>query len=373
MSARHSIASFLAAALLASFSLSSHSSACCPLPPNGYHLVNADQTVVIVWDPATKTQHFIRKATFHGNSADFGFIVPTPSQPELAESGEKVYPVLTTLTEPRIVRRRQPSNNISCGCSFENIKSSPRALPTVEVLDRQQVAGFDAVVLKAESADALTDWLKEHDFANSPEIQDWAKPYIDQGWKFTALKIAKPKEAAESPFATAKSLRLSFQTDRPLFPYREPEPKEDAAALGVKARLLRIYFVSDTRYHGALTEDVEWTGRVVYSKKLADWKRSEVLRLLELPETTGPAECWLTEFEDYWPYRAAPADLYFAPDAQPHEAERPPVYVYTPSPWPTDATAYAIALFFLIGPFWRRALRDRRAKLANDGSSNAAE
>src|SRR4051794_11845205 len=38
--------------------------ACCPAPPSGRPVVNADQTVVIVWDAATKTEHFIRRASF---------------------------------------------------------------------------------------------------------------------------------------------------------------------------------------------------------------------------------------------------------------------------------------------------------------------
>ena len=61
--------------------------ACCPVPPNGKPVVNADQTVILLWDPATKTQHFIRQASFKSGADDFGFLVPTPTQPELDESG----------------------------------------------------------------------------------------------------------------------------------------------------------------------------------------------------------------------------------------------------------------------------------------------
>ena len=46
--------------------LSPDASACCPAPPEGKPVVNADQTVLIVWDAAAKTQHFIRQASFKG-------------------------------------------------------------------------------------------------------------------------------------------------------------------------------------------------------------------------------------------------------------------------------------------------------------------
>src|SRR6266849_6327731 len=80
--------------------------ACCPAPPPGRQVVNADQTVILLWDAATKTQHFIRKASFQSEAEDFGFLVPTPSQPELEESGNQAFPFLQKLTEPE--RKKVP-------------------------------------------------------------------------------------------------------------------------------------------------------------------------------------------------------------------------------------------------------------------------
>src|SRR5438093_12856447 len=87
--------------------------ACCPAPPPGKPVVNADQTVVILWDAANRTQHFIRKASFQSQADDFGFIVPSPSEPEMEESGSEAFPYLLKLTEPAVIRRPRP---ISLGC-----------------------------------------------------------------------------------------------------------------------------------------------------------------------------------------------------------------------------------------------------------------
>jgi len=76
----------LAGALLLAVVAASLVVACCPAPPSGKPVVNADQTVIIIWDAATQTQHFIRKASFKSEADDFGFLVPTPSQPQLEES-----------------------------------------------------------------------------------------------------------------------------------------------------------------------------------------------------------------------------------------------------------------------------------------------
>src|SRR5262249_39951441 len=161
------------------------------------------------------------------------------------------------------------------------------------------------------------------------EVQAWAKPYVERGWKITALRVAKRPEDKEDKNVAATALRISFQTDRPLFPYREPESRESAEKLGTHHRLLRIYFVAEARYQGELTPQVPWTGRVAWAGKVGPTDRQAVLDLLKLPAATGPAEWWLTEFEDDWPYQTAPADVYFSRSPNQDTVRRPPILEYT--------------------------------------------
>lgn len=330
--------------------------ACCPAGPEGKPVVNADQTVVIIWDAEKKMQHFIRQASFKSEAEDFGFLVPTPSEPELEESGNDAFPLLAKVTAPEIKRVRRASQGGGCACSAE---APPHAKENsaVTVLAEKRVAGFDAKVLEATSAAALVAWLNEHGYAFSPEVEAWAKPYIQQGWKFTALKVAKEEGQKEEKKLEAAALRLSFQTDRPLFPYREPDPADHAEALGASQRLLRIFFLADARYQGELTKENPWTGSVAWSNKMTAADRTHLLELLRLPETTGPADYWLTEFEDNWPYRAAPADLYFAKDDNQQTVKRAPIIEYVQSHPFSDVSLLA-ALGLVLCPFvWRRSGR----------------
>ncbi len=326
MSHRIGLVAFLFLTSLGLLDLIPSSPACCPGPPSGKPVVNADQTVILIWDAATKTQHFIRKASFKGQADDFGFLVPSPSQPELDESGNDAFPFLQKLTEPEIKRMPRPKDGVSCGCGG---KSAPLAAPAgVVVLDEKLVAGFHAVVLEARSADALVKWLKEHGYAYSPEIEAWAKPYVEQGWKITALKVAKAKDDQDSESVTAAALRISFKTERPLFPYREPDYKNANLIVGANQRLLRIYFVAEARYRGELTPESPWTGKVAWAGRVKIQDRNKVLEMLKLPETTGPAEWWMTEFEDNWPYRVARADVTFTRDPNQGTTTRPPIIQY---------------------------------------------
>lgn len=341
------------AGLLAYFAL--RTNACCPAPPSGKPVVNADQTVILIWDAANKTQHFIRKASFKSDADDFGFIVPTPTQPVLAESGNEAFPYLLKLTEPE-VRKRKGGGGMGLGCSAR-VGMEAQEAPRVTVLETKEVAGFNATVLEATDASELVRWLKENGYDFSPRIAEWARPYVARGWKFTALKVAKDKRGAESKQVAAAALRISFKTDRPLFPYREPDPSEHAGLLGAQNRLLRIYFLSDGRYEGKFQNGEPWTGIVAWAGRPKGASRQKILQLLDLPETTGAQEWFLTEFEDNWPYRAAPSDVYFSRSLKQDTVHRRPIIQYVSSREAADPTFFALAAVVVSPVLLRRFLR----------------
>lgn len=356
MSHRVGLAFLLFLSLLGLLGIIPSLPACCPAPPSGKPVVNADQTVILIWDAATKTQHFIRKASFKGQADDFGFLVPSPTQPELDESGNDAFPFLQKLTEPEIKRMPRPSGGLACGCASGSKVKTKNGPAGVIVLDEKLVAGFNAVVLEASSADALVKWLKEHGYAYSPEIEAWAKPYVEQGWKITALKVARAKDEKDSASVTAAALRISFKTEQPLFPYREPDYKNANQTVGANQRLLRIYFVAEARYRGELTPESPWTGKVAWADKIRLEDRKKVLEMLKLPETTGPAEWWMTEFEDNWPYRVAPVDVTFSYDANQGTTKRPPIIQYV-STGPRDVMLLALMAALVLPTMFRLVRR----------------
>jgi hypothetical protein len=367
------VLTLIAACFIATIS-ASPAPGCCPAGKyrpgtkiGVYPVVNADQTVIIIWDAAAKTQHFIRRASFKAEGDDFGFIVPSPEQPTLDESGNEAFPYLFSVTEPETIKKTAPGGGgLSCGCASSK-SVQPKSQEHVKVLEEKIVAGFKAAVLESSSAAALVKWLKDNDYAYSPQIEAWAKPYVESKWKFTALKVHKDKDAKggkDSDDVAAPALRLTFKTDRPLFPYREPDYKNEPKSLTASHRLLRIYFLADARYQGEFDKaGGRWTGKAVWASRLTGEQRKMVLEMLKLPEQTGPAEWFLTEFEDNWPYRVAPSDVYFVGDADQSTLKRPPIIQYVSAPYPTDLTGYALAAAIFLPPLWRRIRR--KSKMRN--------
>jgi hypothetical protein len=118
-------------------------------------------------------------------------------------------------------------------------------------------------------------------------------------------------------------------------------------------------FLAEARYRGELTKETPWTGRVVWADKLSPTTRTKLLELLKLPEKTGPASWWLTEFEDRWPDQAAPADVYFARDPNQRTLHRPTITQWVSSGWPADVSVYAIAMTIGVPPIVRRVRRKK--------------
>jgi hypothetical protein len=118
---------------------------------------------------------------------------------------------------------------------------------------------------------------------------------------------------------------MTFTTDRPFFPYREPADARDAPAQ--PGRLLRVFFIGNERVDGFVGAG-PWLGTPLWSDRL-------LLPPLDYPV---PAQPWLTMFEDRSSPRPGTDDLFFAP-ASDRTAVKPPPRVITitePVPIPID-------------------------------------
>ncbi len=274
--------------ILAAVFIASPSLACAPAAGEGRFVRVDAEDAVIIWDGPAKREHFIRRALFDTDAKDFGFLVPTPEKPEIGEADDVIFARLADIVVPPQAR---------------NLEAAPAG--TVTVLEQKVVAGLDATVLEATDANALFDWLKEHGYHADADLLDWTRPYVERGWKITAFKIA-----AGAPKVATKAVRMSFQTERPFFPYREPASQRSTE--GKRARLLRVYFLANARFDGMIGGKDAWPGRTVFSQRIDDEQRLELLKLAHLPIMAGGGGRWLTKFEDHASPRPGTDEVYFA-------------------------------------------------------------
>jgi hypothetical protein len=303
--------------MLAVLCAASPSLACAPVAGEGRYVRIETEEALIIWDAATKTEHLIRRAAFDTNARDFGFLVPTPTQPDLAEASDLVFSQLAAITGTK-----------------ESV---------VKTVERKTVGGLDAAILPATDAAALDGWMKQNGYRSSPELVEWYKPYVANGWKITAFKIA-----GDAPRIDTAAVRMSFRTEHPFFPYREP-----ASPGGEKSRLLRVYFLAESGVAGSIGAKGNWPATTRWSRNIEDKDRDRLLQLVALPYTTAPSAFWLTRLEDASSARPATDDLYFNyVKAEQPAAPAAPEASEQHAAWPWIAMALVLAAG-LIACYWR--------------------
>ncbi len=346
----------------------------------------AAETALIVWDEATKTEHFVRAASFASTSADFGFLVPTPTRPTVEEADPAVFRTLTSTTAPRtqtIVKTVRPE--LSCGSLRTETFSAGGAVRSqpggVEVLEKKKVGDYDVAVLKADDAGPLREWLDKNGYDARPQLAEWLKVYVQNKWVLTAFKIStdRPAKAAAGPPSTGKSnpagavppspnahpvpVRMSFQTDRPFYPYREPADQRlvspDAPP---PSRLLRVFVAADARVAGTLGDKGTFPGQTVWANALDAATVANLSKGASLPADLAGRSWFLTEFEDTSSPRPGTDEVYFAKAADQTTVERPPVTVYEYRESPTPGTVLGIlaavpVVLLIAGLLVRRRLK----------------
>src|SRR5262245_39326024 len=140
----------LAAALFALplVALSRPAAACATAPREGVHVQIAEESAIIAWDASARREHFIRRASFQASGKDFGFLVPTPDKPELAEVPDALFQRFEEMVKPEVVEKHPIEIEPTLSCGFYMMRgASTSAVPgeaAVRILDAQRVAGYDA-------------------------------------------------------------------------------------------------------------------------------------------------------------------------------------------------------------------------------------
>lgn len=199
------------------------------------------EQVLIVHDPVTEEEQFIRELVFRDAKDPFGFVVPTPSQPTVAKVERSPFAALAQRfppepPEPPATGGPAPKGGMSRG-------AGGGAAATVTVLSQERIGSFTAFVLAATDAGALKKWLDENELATTPESDAWLEHYVKLGFYFAAFRYEATAPKA-GPSSRAETVRLTFKTPLPYYPYREPKHAKEPAK---HDRVLSVWLASPVR------------------------------------------------------------------------------------------------------------------------------
>jgi hypothetical protein len=206
----------------------------------------AYEQVLLIHDAVAEKEHLIREVAFRGGAQPFGFVVPTPTRPEVAKVEKSPFASLRTSFPFRL----EASEGVGRG--FGN--GHGRLGGGVTVLDVSKVGSFTAFVLAADDEKGLARWLADNGLASTPEADEWLAHYVRMKFYFVAMRYDPPATARASDASVAppaplqaETIWISFATPIPYYPYFEPRPAHLAPGDAAPARLLEMWTVTPAR------------------------------------------------------------------------------------------------------------------------------
>lgn len=210
----------------------------------GSHLVNRTSQIVIARQGDLTTLTLM--ADFQGDLSDFALLIPVPDSLDQASVGAiapEVVDRLDRYSTPRLVSYTcgdavsVEHQGLACtpyylgGCSPSRSFSSlgetipvdvepDSAAGTVTVEAEFQVAEYDVVLLAAEGADGLYDWLDQNGFAIPPGGEPILQDYIDSGVHFLAAKVHLDGVQADATIKQLSPLQLRYTAEDWVLPIR---------------------------------------------------------------------------------------------------------------------------------------------------------
>jgi hypothetical protein len=205
--------------------------------------VSADGCFVWKWDkdadirePAQKAiilydggrEDLILQVKFEGAVRDFGWLIPVPGRPQVAQASIASFYELS-----HIVQRR-------AGTMRDEGKDQER--PGVALLEIKTVGVYQTAILAATDNQALKNWLKTNGFNPPARGDQILQDYIGKGWYFVAVRINVPDTAAPDTAAKLHTgelhpLKISFDTKGCLYPLK-------ISSLNGNETLVQIYTIS---------------------------------------------------------------------------------------------------------------------------------
>jgi len=172
--------------------------------------IPAEQALIVF---ANGREEIITSVQLKSDGPGAAVIFPVPGVSEVSVIGDQdLFGYLAEVTRPqerveeRLYWRERDNPELAAG-------GAPGG---VSVIGRAIIGGYDVAQLKADDANALQTWLDENGYSAPSAAAPILRAYIDEGWKFVAVKLA-PNQTADGALTP---LRMAFESTEIVYPMR---------------------------------------------------------------------------------------------------------------------------------------------------------
>ncbi len=148
------------------------------------------QKAILLHDAGT--EDMILQVRYEGPVAQFGWLIPVPSRPEISVASMASFYELSRFTQEYIYRHLQWGPAWAGGAQ-ERLNSPP----PVNVIEYRTVGAYDVAVLATESTDSLATWLLENHFAFRKGSPTALRSYLEKHWFIVALRVHLDQSGGE--------------------------------------------------------------------------------------------------------------------------------------------------------------------------------
>jgi hypothetical protein len=303
--------------------------------------LRAQQETAVV-DLAGRTESITLSVRARSAADEAAFLMPVPSRATFEVADADLFAELDEISKPDIkVHQVEIDGDGSGGAAASEGGGAT-------VVDRVEIGPYDVAQLAGTDPTAVTTWLSDNGFTMPDDLATALTPYLAEGWLVVAVRLAP---ASGSLTEGLPPMRLSFETDTPVYPMR-------LSATAEYTQPLRLYVLADHRVditNPAPTggdPDLTFAGRVEPNPKYP----------LLTESLTGPR--FLTRYDATFEPALVTSDIHITTAAN-DKPYRAVVIVteYVTSPWPPLALTSALlallaaAAVTTIVVLWRRRSR----------------
>ena len=204
-----------------------------------------NQMAVIKYDKGI--EDIIFKVKYEGNADDFGWIIPVPSLPKLDTKSEDFDGIFFELADLTHWHR-------GWGKSYDN---------PIDVVEETTVGIYNVAVLHADNPNALSDWLKQHNYNIPSGGENIINEYINKNWYFVAARIV-PEKLEEK--GNIHPIRLTFNSSQIVYPMK-------ISSISAKEYMqVLLYVFGDYPIHKKSNGDIVTViYKKIYKKNLEDF------------------------------------------------------------------------------------------------------
>lgn len=202
-----------------------------PVPPQPVDQT-AERIAFEVHGDETVTAHV--QISYTGPADEFAWIVPVPGTPEVDESDPQLFvdidaptALQVMLPQPEFCPAPVGGGGGGCiGCAFasaDNAVSAPTGMgsprgaddtgPVVTVHAEGATDNYEFVVISADLASDLTEWLQDRDYNVSDNMVPVMQPYIDSGMNYLAVRLQDGRTASD-----VAPLAMRYDGGEPMIP-----------------------------------------------------------------------------------------------------------------------------------------------------------